>query len=204
MILTPSTACSRSDESCLPRFECTRCGSCCRDRQILVTVTSNDIIRISKALELIPSEILRALDFYIVEPGTSPPVGLEKIPYITTERGQAYVALKKLENGDCIFLKDNECMIHPVRPRVCKSFPFVFNETDGKRSWGLSAKKEICPGLGKGVRISANELGSLAIEILQDFENYRKFADWWNSSSTSFTALAFIDEVFSIGRRISK
>lgn len=188
----------------LPHFECTRCGSCCRDDQVLVTVTSGDIIRISKALELTSNEILRALEFYIIDSGEKIPLGLEKIPSIKTERGLAYVALKKMENGECVFLKDDECMIHSVRPMVCRSFPFVFSRTNGEISWGLSAKKEICPGLGIGPLVSREELNSLASEILQDFENYDKFTQSWNNRRRPQTALAFIDEAFSIGRRVSR
>lgn len=202
--MTPLLARNISEDDRLPRFECIRCGSCCRDQHILVTVTSNDIIRISKGLELTSDEVLRTLDFYIVTPDSSPPIGLEKIPSIKTEQGLAYVALKKMENGDCIFLKDDECMIHPIRPMVCRSFPFVFDETRGDRLWGLSAKKDICPGLGKGPRVSGEVLDSLAKEILHDFDMYRKFANWWNSRPRSSTAQEFIDEIFSIGRRVSR
>ena len=178
----------------LPRFECTKCGACCRDDQILITVTKNDLYRIAKTLELDSNAVLRALDFYILDEGTPIPVGLEIIPSIETEEGSAYVALKKMENGDCIFLKDDQCMIHPIRPMVCRSFPFVFSEDDGELSWGLSSKKGICPGLGIGPMVSEEELISLAKEILRDLHAYRKFADEWNGQPTSRTALGFVSK----------
>ena len=30
--------------------------------------------------------------------------------------------LKRKENGDCIYLKGNECSIHKIRPKVCREF----------------------------------------------------------------------------------
>ncbi len=187
-----------NEESPLPSFECTRCGACCRNDQILITVTNKDILRIAQTLMLTPHETMRALDFYLLDEGKPIPAGLEIIPSIDTEKGPAYIALKKLENGDCIFLKDDECMIHLIRPIVCRSYPFVFNKTDEEISWGLSSKKEICPGLGVGPRVSEAELISLAKEILNDFDEYRKVANEWNTQTSQKTALGFISQVLSI------
>ena len=181
----------------LPQFECTKWGACCRDDQILITVTNKDIFCMAKTLGLDTHEIIRALDFYILEDGEPIPAGLEIIPPIETERGPAYVALKKMENGDCIFLKDDQCMIHSIRPIVCKSFPFVFRESDGELSWGFSFKKEICPGLDSGPIISEAELVSLAQEILDNLTTYRKYAIEWNNQSSPKTALGFITKILT-------
>ncbi|MFW9805247.1 MAG: YkgJ family cysteine cluster protein [Candidatus Thorarchaeota archaeon] len=162
------------------RFECTKCGACCCEDSLLVTVTGRDIARISFSLGLNANEVLRALDFYLVS-GTESPVGFRDIPTVNTEQGRAYVAIKKMENGDCIFLKDNLCMIHLVRPMVCKSFPFVFRDNDGDQTWGLSAMKEICPGLGTGPVVDLSELRELAVTVLEDLTLYRKFTEEWNS-----------------------
>ncbi len=181
----------------LPRFECTKCGACCRDNQILITVTNRDLFRIAHGLGLNAHELIRALDFYILDENKPIPVGLEIIPSVETEQGPAYIALKKMENGDCIFLKDNQCMIHPLRPMVCKSFPFVFSKNHDELSWGLSFKKEICPGLGVGSKVSEHELVSLAEEILADFKEYQKFSVKWNSQSSQKTALGLINEILA-------
>ena len=180
-----------------PHFECTKCGACCRDDKILVTVTNSDILRIAMILELSSPNMLRALDFYILDESTPTPIGLEKIPYIITEQGRAYVALKKMENGDCIFLKDNQCMIHSIRPMVCRAFPFVFSRNNNELNWGLSSKKAICPGLGVGERMSEKELISLAEEILEELETFQKFANSWNNKSEAKTAFGFISEVLT-------
>ena len=178
-----------------PHFECTKCGACCRDESLLVTVTGSDIVRITSALGLSSNEILKAIDFYILSDGITTPIGLEQIPSVETERGSAYIALKKMDNGDCIFLKDDLCMIHPVRPVVCKSFPFTFNDSDKEWSWGLSAKREICPGLGTGPLITENDIRELAKTILPEMRIYKEFTDEWNTSQTSPTAAKLLKAI---------
>ncbi len=178
-----------------PHFECTKCGACCRDESLLVTVTGSDIVRIASVLGLSSDETLKALDFYILSDGVPTPIGLERIPSIKTEMGLAYIALKKMENDDCIFLNNDLCMIHSVRPLVCKSFPFTFNDSDGNWSWGLSAKKEICPGLGTGPLISEIEIEELAKTILPELRIYKEFTSEWNSSQTSPTAAKLLKAI---------
>ena len=174
-----------SAENVLPHFECTKCGSCCREKSMLITLIGNDIVRISTALGLSPEETMRALDFYILDEKNPVPVGLQGIPSPNTERGPIFIALKKMENGDCIFLKDDICMIHTFRPTVCRSFPFVFQETTGGRTWGLSAVKHICPGLGTGPRVSEKEIQELSELVLENLHTYRVFINEWNSLPTS-------------------
>ncbi len=187
---------TNTEEAKLPRFECTKCGACCRD-VFLVTVTGNDIVRIAAVLGLSPNEMLKALDFYVVSDGEPTPIGLDKFPSVATEGGLSFIALRKTENGDCVFLKEHLCMIHPVRPAVCRSFPFVFDESDGQRTWGLSAKKEICPGLGTGPQTSEIELEELADTILPDIRIYQEFAKKWNDNQLSPTALDILKTILS-------
>lgn len=185
------------EDEAQPRFECTKCGACCRDEFLLVTVTGGDIVKISAILGLGAEDLLKALDFYITSEAATVPIGLERIPSIATERGLAFMALKKMENGDCIFLKEDLCMIHPVRPLVCRSFPFVFNESDGERTWGISAKEEICPGLGTGPQISETDLEELADGILPGMQLYREFAKEWNETQTNPTVLNLVTAILA-------
>lgn len=161
------------------QFECTKCGACCREDSLLVTVTGRDIVRISMGLTPDPNDVIRALDFYLVS-GIESPEGLRDFPTVNTEKGPAYIALKKMENGDCVFLKDNLCMIHLIRPAVCMSFPFVFSTDDSNTTWGLSAMKQICPGLGSGPEVRVSELRELAVSVLEDLTLYNDFAQEWN------------------------
>jgi Fe-S-cluster containining protein len=185
-----------SAEDGLPRFECTKCGACCREDSLLITVTGSDIVRISTALGLSPKETMRALDFYVVDERDTVPVGLREIPSPNTERGRAFIALKKMENGDCIFLKDDLCMIHAFRPVVCRSFPFTFHDNQGEHMWGLSILKKICPGLGTGSRVTDAEINELSALVLESMQAYSEFVAEWNSLPTS-TALELIRTILS-------
>ena len=173
------------------RFECVRCGACCRNSNLLVTLTGSDLVRLSIALNLDHKALMRAIDFYTLEPDAPVPVGLRHIPSVETENGRAFVALRKLEGGDCIFLLDNECMIHPARPDACRSFPFFFQKQNGLK-WGLSAMKDICPGLGKGPEVDYRDLTELARAVTTSLVAQRTFVDEWNRGRTSHTAAEFI------------
>jgi Fe-S-cluster containining protein len=177
-------------------FECTKCGACCRENTLLVTVTGRDIARLSNGLGFYSNEVIRALDFYLVS-GEQPPKGLQDIPSVKTENGLAYIALKKLENGDCVFLKDDLCMIHPIRPGVCMSFPFVFRSDKTEITWGLSAKKEICPGLGVGPEVKLEDLSELAATVLEDLSMFKGFAEEWNRTEQKPTATRLIEVIIS-------
>ena len=178
------------------QFECTKCGACCREDSLLVTVTGRDIARISQGLGLGSDEVIKAFDFYLAF-GEETPAGLRDIPTVKTERGLAYIALKKLENGDCVFLKDDLCMIHAIRPAVCMSFPFVFQDIDDEKTWGLSAMKEICPGLGSGPVVDVSDLRELALAVLEDLRMFKEFAEEWNRVEKNPTTTRLIERILS-------
>jgi Fe-S-cluster containining protein len=182
-------------------FECTKCGACCREEELLVTVTGSDIVRFSFFLGISASETLRALDFYVLpENVNKPPVGMRDIPAVNTENGAAYIALRRMESNECIFLSDDLCMIHQIRPGVCRSFPFVFQEKKGETAWGLSAVKGICPGLGKGPRIGIDELENISSQVLRELSLYREFVSEWNENQKNPSAALLIEAILSDSR----
>ncbi|MHA1577121.1 MAG: YkgJ family cysteine cluster protein, partial [Candidatus Thorarchaeota archaeon] len=171
-------------------FECQKCAACCTHDSLLVTVNGHDISRIASSLTLSADEIVKALDFYILESNEEIPDGLKHIPQVNTERGPAFVAIKKSENGDCVFLDEKLCMIHPIRPAACISFPFFFdNEGTEGMSWGLSALKDICPGIGVGPVVSQSYLRETGLMVLENLEIYRSFTQDWNNDVENPTAL---------------
>ncbi len=178
-------------------FECIQCGACCKQVDMIVTVTSRDVARLSVGLGLSAKELLKALDFYVLPEGQTIPDGLRQIPRVMTEQGMAYVALKKIEDGSCIFLDNNLCLIHPIRPAVCASFPFVFRAENNELVWSLHAKREICPGLKEGPVILYSELLVLSKEPLSDFEHFKEIAHKWNTSQRECTALGYVETAIS-------
>ncbi len=177
------------------RFECLKCGVCCKQPNIIITVTGHDIVRLSRGLNLSSKELMRALDFYLLENTELVPEGLRDIPAVMTERGLAYVALKKLEDASCVFLSDDLCLIHPIRPSSCVTFPFTFRMDSGAMMWGLSAKKEICPGIGRGEIVSELELYRMASPVLEELAIFSEFVRDWNTREQNPTAQGFIQAV---------
>ncbi len=169
-----------------------KCGSCCRQEELVVTVTADDIIQLVGGLRLTPTETLRSLDFYILDDGEPIPVGLKHIPQVATEGGMSFPALRKLEGGDCVFLLDDQCMIHLIRPAVCRSFPFVFKREAEGLSWGFNTMRAICPGIGKGRSIPGAELEQMGNYVLRAIEEHAEFVEDWNRTEAP-TALAFIE-----------
>ncbi len=160
-----------------------------------MTVTAFDIAQLCQGLGLDTDGLLRAVDFYVLPEGREVPEGLRDFPAINTEQGSAYIALKKQPNGDCIFLDNNICMIHPIRPMACRAFPFYFSVEDKTLHWGLNAKSDICPGLGTGSKVSREELERLGTEITTVLGNHRAVVRKWNQSEEGPTAAGFIRSI---------
>lgn len=87
------------------KFECQRCGNCCRRRED-IPLTLDDIFRISDFLNLAPDEFFKE---YCVEIAVDP--GHVALPYLHRE----YFG--------CRFLEDGLCTINFVKPHVCKMMP---------------------------------------------------------------------------------
>jgi Fe-S-cluster containining protein len=169
---------------------------------MIVTLTGRGLTVLSQNLGLSSKDLLRAVDFYILRKDEQAPIGLRNLPSILTERGMAYIALKKMDEGSCIFLKDNLCMIHSYRPAVCRSFPFVFEMDDEGILWGLSALKDICPGLGNGSEVTVRELEELGISVMEDLEIYKEFVEEWNHDQEHPTTMSLLEMILQDSRFI--
>jgi Fe-S-cluster containining protein len=60
-----------------------------------------------------------------------------------TDRNELFGFLKTKPNGDCIFLTDEGCAIHPVRPFDCKMYPYDILRKDGTHY--LIRFTNVCP-----------------------------------------------------------
>jgi len=142
------------------RFECTRCGNCCTDKNTLVNITYSDILRIKNGLNLSLEEILEILGFYIFDKTpTEEEIRKMVVPPIETERGLAFTGLKKKSSGKCYFYDDKgkNCLIYKIRPMFCRTFPFTFRiffnkEIPNKAKIKMQYTEksiEYCPGIGE-------------------------------------------------------
>ena len=109
------------DPGCEPVFVCQMCGDCCRGYGGTY-VTASDIQAIADYLHEDPKRF--------------------KSKYCQLS-GSRYV-LAQAGNGYCIFW-DKLCRIHPVKPRMCRNWPYlsaVLEDIDNWRAMGNS-----CPGI---------------------------------------------------------
>lgn len=118
------------------RFGCTMCGSCCTGDPGIVYVDGDEAGRIAEFLS-IPLEVLteRMLD-----------------PF-----KDGYTA-REAEQGRCIFY-ENGCVIYPVRPVQCMTFPFWFQNMRSVSAWEEACAR--CPGIGQGRLFSRDEIITL-------------------------------------------
>jgi hypothetical protein len=95
-----------------------------------VFLEPEDIERLASHLRLRPRELVRR--------------------HIVDEHGE--LALNLGADGNCPFLRDGRCGVHPARPLQCRTYPFLpedgFTPVASAYTWRY--EKKYCPGIGKG------------------------------------------------------
>lgn len=102
-------------------FECTQCGECCKGYGGTY-VTDADIRNIAAFLKM--------------------PVETVRRRYCSLSGGKPLLA--QADNGYCIFW-DRICTIHPVKPRMCRQWPFIAGVLTDPLNWRIMANS--CPGI---------------------------------------------------------
>ena len=104
-----------------PVFSCRQCGECCRgEKGILVTAAEQEAMAVYLGLS---SEDFASR--YLVDT----PLG----PQLATR------------SGTCALQEGSLCLAHPVKPRICRQWPFLpalLAHADE-----FEAAKEACPGI---------------------------------------------------------
>jgi Fe-S-cluster containining protein len=103
-------------------FNCQQCGDCCKGFGGTY-ISPEDIDSIAAFIHAEPESFLKK---YCQLSGKKP-------------------VLSQAENGYCIFWKDRICTIHPVKPRMCKAWPFIPNVLKDPENWYVMAG--LCPGI---------------------------------------------------------
>lgn len=88
---------------------CIRCGACCR-WEGEVKITDAEITRIAAYLQLSETDFINT-----------------RTQLRANRQG---LAVKMLPDGTCIFLHNNECSIHPVKPKQCANYPLKWHNAD--------------------------------------------------------------------------
>jgi Fe-S-cluster containining protein len=106
-------------------FECRRCGDCCKGYGGTY-VTRGDIESISRYIGADPCKFVTE---YCQISGRRP-------------------VLAQRTNGYCIFW-DKLCTIHPVKPLMCRRWPFLKSLLVDSNNWKIMA--DSCPGINTEV-----------------------------------------------------
>ena len=110
-------------------FECRKCGACCKGYGGTY-LSNSDIGRIS---HFIGSDPRKFVDQYCRLSGNRP-------------------VLAQREDGYCIFW-DRLCTIHPVKPLMCRKWPFLESILTDPANWLIMA--DSCPGIQTDVTVDA-------------------------------------------------
>ena len=86
--------------------ECQRCTACCRWPG-QVRLTDEEIGQLAAHLGLSGDEFIQQ--------------------HLRLTRDRRGLALMEKGNGECIFLRDRDCTVQPVKPRQCRDFPNRWN-----------------------------------------------------------------------------
>ena len=121
-------------------FSCQRCGDCCKGYGGTY-LTATDIDRISRYLGIKRDRFIRNF---------------------CQASGRRHV-IAQGENGYCI-LWDQKCTIHAVKPRMCRSWPFIESILVDAGNWRSMA--DSCPGMQ--VNISDDRIQQCVRKIINN------------------------------------
>ena len=102
-------------------FTCQKCGECCRGYGGTF-VTDRDIVNISKYLNIDSHRFV--------------------VDYCELSGGKPILAQR--QSGYCLFW-DKLCTIHPVKPKMCRIWPFIESLLVDASNWKVMASS--CPGI---------------------------------------------------------
>lgn len=133
-------------------FECRECGGCCSGPgEGYIWVAKREIELIAGHLHLTPNELRRK---YLRRVGLRTSIIEESV------------------SKDCTFLRNSagmkQCLIYPVRPGQCRTWPFWPENLLDPYTWNRAALR--CPGINRGRLYSYEEI-----------EKIRKNRRWWEN-----------------------
>ncbi len=108
-------------------FRCQQCGACCKGYGGTY-VTKQNIADITEYIKCDPDKFI---DQYCDKSGSK---------YVLTRGSDSY----------CIFFnKTEQCIIHPLKPYMCRAWPFIQSVIDYPENWNIMANS--CPGMKKNI-----------------------------------------------------
>jgi Fe-S-cluster containining protein len=130
-----------SNNSSSVLFECIQCGECCNGIGGTY-VDDNKIKEIADFLKISKNEL--------------------KEKYLILSSENRYM-IACGSNNKCIFFKEN-CTIHPVKPRMCREWPFIPAVVKEPENWEYMS--QACPGINNKADIT--EVKKTTVESLKN------------------------------------
>ena len=118
------------------QFGCVQCGRCCTGEPGAIYVTDREIDEISSYLGMPRKDFVRC--------------SLKKIG------GRYSIRDVRNANWSCLFFSEGKCVVYPVRPVQCRTWPFWTENLRSRSSWAQTSKD--CPGIGSGKSYSRDEI----------------------------------------------
>lgn len=124
-------------------FDCSQCSNCCSGPgEGFIWATKQEIKFIADFLKM-PEDKFRKK--------------------YTKRKGLRTTLIELPATRDCIFLqkvnKKKICVIYPVRPNQCRTWPFWSSNLDSPRAWNETAIT--CPGINRGKYYSFEKIEEL-------------------------------------------
>jgi Fe-S-cluster containining protein len=154
------------------RFFCQQSGNCCCNPNIIVTLTYRDIFQLYMILDTSFEKLLQKISFYTLEESLINIVKKQMVlEPIQTSQGNVIPGLRKYEGGSCVFYSRPNCSIYSNRPLACRNYPFAFL-SEGEKIKPVWAKNSLqsCPGIGKGLLISSDNIKSLGEKVHEEIQ----------------------------------
>ena len=134
-------------------FECMQCGRCCSGPgEGYIWVTKPEIQIIADFLKISVEQLRRKF--------------LKRVGLRTT-------IIEHPGTKDCILLHDiagqKKCLIYPVRPSQCRTWPFWSDNLADPNDWNKAAQK--CPGINHGRLYTCEEI-----------EKIKRNKKWWQDA----------------------
>jgi len=123
------------------QFKCAKCGICCGDTQ----ERTRHILLLNEEASAIASNTNQPISDFASRIEDRSPYG--------------YEMKRTVEEGKCVFIRENRCTIYSMRPLLCRFYPFGLKITGKKRRIFYFTKE--CPGIGKGKSMGKGDFHNL-------------------------------------------
>lgn len=106
-------------------FECRQCGECCKGYGGTYLSEIN----------------IKAIAAYLN-------ISADEFVKNCCKHSGSRLVIAQGENSYCMFWKDKLCTIHPVKPKMCRKWPFLESVIRDVSNWRIMANS--CPGIRTG------------------------------------------------------